>query len=580
MKTYLKNQNWLKTIIFLLPEIKKMFLIACGFVIIIEIFKIVPPYCIKHVIDLLLLENTNFQEVVIALLVILVVSVITTFIEDKYTEISAKNIFYTETELLKKSQKKLLGLDLSYHENNPSGDNIQVITKGAQRLADLSWFTYDQFLGASFQILITVVILIYLDWRVGLVFTFFLPITLYSIYNSSKKLQPYRKKYHGKFREANWVMNQSLINIKTVKDFVSENIEHKKYRKLLNSYNKLAILRMKKESKGVIVRDLLLLSSRVALLSTSAYFVYNKSMSAGAFYLFATLSEKCISSMFRLGRLYNFLGDAMESIQQFSNLFSIENEVKNTKNAIENVNIEGKIEFKAVNFEYLNKSEVIQNLSAKIEAKSIVALVGHSGAGKSTFIKLLLRHYDVISGEILLDDINIKYLDLHYLRQQIAIVSQDIEIFDMSVAENISYGEKVSSVEIEKVAKIANAHEFICKLNEGYNTKVGERGLKLSGGQKQRIGIARALLRKPKILIFDEATSSLDSESERLIQNALAKIARKQTIIIIAHRLSTVENADKILVLESGKLVEQGTNQELVKKNGVFAYMKKLQKFK
>ena len=216
-----------------------------------------------------------------------------------------------------------------------------------------------------------------------------------------------------------------------------------------------------------------------------------------------------------------------------------------------------------------SKIKALDDVSFKINSGCFTALVGPSGGGKTTVARLIYRHYDPLSGAVLLDGRNLAEYDLYSFRKFITIVPQDVEIFNSSVKENIAYARPGASLkEIEAAAKIANADEFIEKLAQGYNTLVGERGIKLSGGQRQRLGIARAVLANPKILIFDEATSNLDSYSEKLIQQALSKISKDRTVIVVAHRLSTIQKADKIIVLEDGKVAEQGSHLELAKTSG------------
>ncbi len=259
-------------------------------------------------------------------------------------------------------------------------------------------------------------------------------------------------------------------------------------------------------------------------------------------------------------------------------VLSIEPEIVDSPNAMELKTIQGNIKFKNVSFNYKAGKEIFKNLSFEIQDGEYVALVGASGTGKSTLCNLIPRFYDVTSGEILIDNIPIKNIKLKDLRKNIGFVQQDTFLFSGTVMENIRYGNfDASKEEIINAAKNAYAHDFIMELEKGYDTPIGERGVKLSGGQKQRIAIARAFLKNPPILIFDEATSSLDNESERFIQMSMENLAKNRTTIVIAHRLSTIKNAKRILVLNKFGIAEEGTHEELLNKSGIYADLYNLQ---
>ncbi|MDZ4385085.1 MAG: ATP-binding cassette domain-containing protein, partial [Candidatus Moranbacteria bacterium] len=255
-----------------------------------------------------------------------------------------------------------------------------------------------------------------------------------------------------------------------------------------------------------------------------------------------------------------------------------ESDIKNPKHGLKPKSLRGEIEFKGVDFAYADSSlKALDGVNLKIQSDCVTALAGPSGGGKTTVVRMVYRHYDPTSGEVLLDGKNIKDYDLKGFRKFMAIVPQDVEIFSASIRDNISYAKPhATDREIRAAARVANAEEFIAQFPEGYDTLAGERGIKLSGGQRQRIGIARAILADPRILIFDEATSSLDSYSEKLIQDAMDKICKNRTVILIAHRLSTIRKADKIIVLEKGKVIESGSHHELAKLDGGL-YQKLLQ---
>jgi ATP-binding cassette subfamily B protein len=305
--------------------------------------------------------------------------------------------------------------------------------------------------------------------------------------------------------------------------------------------------------------------------------VLKGTLSAGSLVLIYTLTERAFLSTYRIGRLYSYLEDAMESLSRLANLLKQKSEVTNWQGAKPINKLNGKIELNNVTFSY-NHQDVIKDINLKIKPKQVVALVGRSGSGKSTLVKLLLRNYDVKSGEIVVDNRDIRTYKIADYKKRLAVVSQNVEIFNRTVIENILFANpKATRKQAIAAAKKAHAHEFIKEFQKGYDTLVGEKGVRLSGGQKQRVSIARALLKDPDIYIFDEATSSLDSESEGLIQKSIFSIAGKKTTIIIAHRLSTIRHADLIVVLDKGEILEQGTYQSLLRKNGLFAKMVKLQ---
>jgi ATP-binding cassette subfamily B protein len=263
----------------------------------------------------------------------------------------------------------------------------------------------------------------------------------------------------------------------------------------------------------------------------------------------------------------------MTGIERFCEIMDIDPEIKDSPDACELVDVKGEIEFCDVSFSYESEDKtVLSHLNLKVKEGESIALVGPSGGGKSTLCSLIPRFYDVSSGEILIDGVNIKDIKAASLRSHIGVVAQDVYLFSGSIRENIAYGKKdATEEEIIQAAKLAGAHEFISTLPDGYDSYVGERGVKLSGGQKQRISIARVFLKNPPILILDEATSALDNESERLVQMSLEKLAKGRTTFTIAHRLTTIRNADRILVLTEDGIMESGTHAELLQKGGLYS---------
>ena len=257
---------------------------------------------------------------------------------------------------------------------------------------------------------------------------------------------------------------------------------------------------------------------------------------------------------------------------------AVEPDITDDENACELTDVKGAIDFENVSFSYEgNKEQVLKDVNLKVNAGEYVALVGGSGAGKTTLCSLIPRFYDVTEGRVLLDGQDIRKIKLHSLRSKIGIVQQDVYLFAGTVMENIRYGKPdATDEEVIEAAKAANAHEFIMELENGYNTDIGQRGVKLSGGQKQRLSIARVFLKNPPILIFDEATSALDNESEKIVQDSLEKLSADRTTFVIAHRLSTIRKAQRILVLTEDGIAEEGTHQELMEKEGIYSSLYKL----
>tara|TARA_Y100000590_G_scaffold410778_1_gene504143 strand:- start:3100 stop:4383 length:1284 start_codon:yes stop_codon:yes gene_type:complete len=367
------------------------------------------------------------------------------------------------------------------------------------------------------------------------------------------------------------VFQETISGIRIVKAFIMEKFENKKFFKENKKYYKFYF---KQETTGnltVPINDLIGISLGVMLLwiGGKEVLVLNTLDPDGfiryIFYLFAMLQPAR-----KLGSVNAQIQVGLASAERVFNIFNTKSNILNSKKPIIINSFNKNISFNKVSFKYERSKNIsINNVSVKINKGDSLALVGNSGAGKSTFVDLIPRFYEINSGEILIDNINIKNINLENLRNLMGIVTQDTILFNDSIINNISYGQpKATFEEIKQAAKTANALEFIEKLPNGFNSTIGEKGTLLSGGQKQRISIARAILKNPEILILDEATSALDTESEKKVQNAIEKLVKNRTVIVIAHRLSTIINADQILVLNDGKLIELGTHSELIKNNG------------
>ncbi|MCK5510272.1 ABC transporter ATP-binding protein [Candidatus Parcubacteria bacterium] len=548
---------------------------------VVQITRLADPFILKFIIDKITNFNAeNIKEIIALIFLMVLVSQIDSWLMFCADNKIIKVLVAVSKDLSVKAQEKMLELSLSYHEKENTGNKIIKIQRGIDKIDDLLGNIFWGFLSTVFQVLITAFALLLVDWRFGVTFLIFVPLLAYLTLRANKKVEPFRKIRYDGYEKTSGKMTQSIININTVKSFAQEKREKNEYLKI---YEKIAVS-TRKEFKKIFaynwLRSFFMDICLVLILLLGVYFMWLSSITIGSLVFVITISTKALISFFNIARTYDRVMESSEAIERLYELFREESDIINKKNGVKPKDIVGKIEFDNVDFIYREGSiKALNKVKLKINSGCITALVGPSGGGKTTLARMIYRHYDPQKGSVKLDGIDLRDYDLHSFRKNIAIVPQEVEIFDMSVSDNIAYAKPNASLnEIKAAARIANAEEFIEKLSKKYNTDVGERGVKLSGGQRQRVGIARAILANPRILIFDEATSSLDSYSERLIQGAMDKISKGRTTIIIAHRLSTIKKADKIIVLEHGKIAEQGSHIELSRaKGGLYAKLLKLQ---
>ena len=382
---------------------------------------------------------------------------------------------------------------------------------------------------------------------------------------------------------ANQKAIDSLLNFETVKYFGNESFEARRYDENLVRYQAAAIKSQKSLSLLNVGQQLIIGVGLVLILWRSTVGVANGSMTLGDLVLVNTLMIQLYIPLNFLGVIYREIKQSLTDLDRMFTLLMADREIADDPGApalvIADQTQGPEVRFERVRFYYESNRTILHDLSFTIPAGTITAVVGRSGAGKSTLARLLFRFYDVQSGAILIDGQDIKHVQQASLRQAIGIVPQDTVLFNDTIAYNIAYGRPgASEADIQTAARAAQMDQFIAHLPEGYNTQVGERGLKLSGGEKQRVAIARTLLKKPAMLIFDEATSALDSKTERALQEELTGLARNHTTLIIAHRLSTIVHADQILVMDQGQIVERGSHVELIAKQGTYAQMWNMQK--
>ena len=565
----------------LLKPFKRLCFVILSFIILEATLDLFKPYLLKLLVDGL----SGFKpENLTYLLKIIVLYLATDEVRSFLSYLSDRRILRllvkVEYFLGVKAQEKLVSLSLGYHEKENTGSKIVKIERGVDKISEFLNNAFWEVAPTFIQLALTLIALFWADWRIGLSFLFFAPGYLLITYFANKRMYPVRKQIYRDYEIASGKMGQAIININAVQSFVQEKRELSEFEKIKAHVRDNEDKQWGWMMKIGLGRNFVVDLGRATVLFLGVYLVYQGSLTVGTLIFAFTLSERAYNSLFRLSRFYDRLEEGREGVNRLIALFNTPVEIINKENGYKPDKIQGEIEFKNVAFYYSeNKSPALKDLNFKISSSCVTALVGPSGGGKTTVARLVYRHYDPQTGQVLLDGRDLKDYDLPSFRKFLAIVPQEVEIFDLSVRENIAYAKPdASEEEIKAAARIANAEEFIDKLEKGYETVVGERGIKLSGGQRQRVGIARAILANPRILIFDEATSNLDSQSEVLIQNALEKISKDRTMIIIAHRLSTIKKADKIIVLENGQVAEEGSHLELARLDGgLYAKLLKLQ---
>ena len=373
-------------------------------------------------------------------------------------------------------------------------------------------------------------------------------------------------------------LEESLSGIKTVQSFTNEGKEISKFKDNMKVYLLTNDRQNKIQGTLMAAIDPILIGLIPITTIIAMFFILRGDFFMNDLLIFMLYADILIAPIFNMFSLIAGFNDGVIGFKRIFDILSVDTEIKNEKDAVKLDKVSGSIKFNDVSFTYKSGRKIFEHLNLDIKAGEYVALVGSSGAGKSTLCNLIPRFYDINSGEILVDDIPVKKIDLESLRKNIGFVRQDVVLFSGTIADNIAYGKlNATREEIIAAAKNAHAHEFILNLEKGYDTYIGERGASLSGGQRQRIAIARAFLKNSPILIFDEATSSLDNESEKFIQKSMEDLAQNRTTIVIAHRLSTIRNAKRILVLSGGKIAEEGTHEELLNKNGIYADLYNMQ---
>jgi len=474
----------------------------------------------------------------------------------------------------------LQALPISFFEKWQAGQIMYRVITDIHQMTDTFTQAVIVLIADFFVFIFSVGAMIWIDWKLTLVAFLASPIIAFIMHYFGSLIQKFVSRMQNRVSDLNSLMQENINGIKVIKAFGAEEYEKKRFAEI-NERSFTAIMKsiQFKLTQTPLV-ELFGTVGVIVIIAFGAYLVNTKpSFTAGSFLTFVAFMLMATSPVNRFSNTYADLRKGFISAARVFELLDIPIEAKDSKDARDLDRVKGEVEFQDAKFSYDGKIPVIRGVTFKANPGEMIAIVGPNGAGKTTLVNLIPRFYDLTDGQILIDGNDINDIKVKSLRSHIGVVLQDTVLFSGTIRDNIAYGNPdIPKEKVEEAAVIANAHEFIEKLPDGYDTTVGEKGVGLSGGEKQRISIARTILRHPEILILDEATSSLDQKSEALVQDALEKLMKGRTTFVIAHRLSTIKSADRIIVLNAGRIEEVGKHDELMEKNGLYRKLCEAQK--
>ncbi len=531
---------------------------------------IVNPYVSGIIVDDIILKG-NHDLLPMMMVIMVVTTLFRAVIKNWFLvifETCSQGMLYTLRDYV---YRKMLAQDFSFYNKNRTGDLMSRQTGDMDAIRHFVAYAIYSIYENILLFVIALVMMFAVDWRLALIMIAILPLTAWATIRQLKAVKPAFHKIRQRFSSLNTAVQENVSGNRVIKAFAKEDYEIKKFEKENDGYREAELEAAGIWKKYVPIFEFLANVLSIILYLIGGIMVVNGSMSLGKLVTASGYLWMLNQPLRQAGWLANDYQRFVASVEKIYSTVIAEPSIKAPEHAISAKRFKGNIEFSHVSYQ-AEDDVILKNINFKIKHGQTVGIIGATGSGKSTLMNLLCRFYDVTSGDVIIDGVNVKDMDLYSLRDNIGMAMQDVFLFSDTIEGNIAYSRpNCSFEEVEAVAKIANAHNFILQMPDGYDTIVGERGVGLSGGQKQRISLARALLKNPSIIILDDTTSAVDMETETQIQNELGALNQNQTVFIIAHRISSIKDADQILVLDNGCIMEAGNHEELLEKNGYYA---------